>query len=94
MNQYRQELQIIIGFMSNYFSTQACITAFDIGLNIFLETQLIVFLANKVIGFINTKMFYKRVVVMPADEFCLKSFLGQRVAFGSAVLYQPLHSHF
>ena len=44
--------------MSDCFWTQAYITTFDINLNIFSETQPIVFLSNKVFGFIDAKLFY------------------------------------
>ena len=58
MSRYKQGLQISIGLVSDCFWAQAYVTAFDIGLNIFSEARSIVFPANEVFGFINTKMFY------------------------------------
>ena len=60
--------------MSDCFWTQTYVTAFDIGLNIFLEAWPIVFPTNKILGFINTKMFYQKVVVVSTDELCLDGF--------------------
>ena len=58
MSRYREVLQVSIGLVFDYLWAQTYVTAFDIGLNIFLEAQPIVFPANEVLGFINTKMFY------------------------------------
>ena len=78
MSQYRQKLQVSIGFVSNRLWAQVYITAFDIGFNIFSETWLLVFPANKVFGFINTDMFCQKVVVMSIDELCLNDFRNKQ----------------
>ena len=47
---------------------------FDIGLNIFFNALLILFLTNKFFIFIVIKMDYKKIVVMLANKFNLKNF--------------------
>ena len=74
MSWYRQGLQIAIKLVSNCLWTQTYVTTFDIILNIFSEAWLIVFLANEVLGFIDAKMSYQRVIVLSTDDFCLNGF--------------------
>ena len=64
--------------MSDCFWAQTYIIAFDISLNIFLETWLIVFPANKVFSFIDTKMSCQRVIVVWIDNLCLDGFWDKR----------------
>ena len=78
MSWYRQWLQISIGFVSDCFWTQAYVTTFDISLNISWEGQPIVFPANKVFGFIDAKMSYQKVVVVPTDKLCSNDFRYKR----------------
>ena len=56
MSWYRQGLQVAIKLVSDCLWTQAYVTAFDKGLNIFLETWPIVLLVDEILGFNNTKM--------------------------------------
>ena len=56
MSRYRQGLQVSIGLVSDCLWAQAYVTAFDIGLNVFSEARPIVFPADEVFGFIDTKM--------------------------------------
>ena len=44
--------------MFDRFQSQTNVTAFEIGVNIFFKAWLIVFLANKLIYFIDTKITY------------------------------------
>ena len=44
--------------MSYHFQAQAYIAVFNVSLNIALETQAIIFIANELCYFINTKMTY------------------------------------
>ena len=74
MSQYKQGLQVSIRLVSDCLWTQAYITAFDIGLNVFSEAWPMVFVTNEVLGFINVKMSYQRVVVMSTDELCSDGF--------------------
>ena len=74
MSQYRQGLQVSIGLVFDCFWAQAYVTAFDIGLNVFLEAQPILFLADEVLDFIDTKISYQRLVVVSTDELCLNNF--------------------
>ena len=74
MSWYRQGLQVAIGLVPNCFWTQIYVTAFDIVLNIFSETWPIVFPANEVFGFIDTKISGQRVVMVSTDELCSKDF--------------------
>ena len=67
MSQYKQRLQITIRFVSDRFWAQVYVIALDIGLNIFSEARPIVFPANKVLGFFNTKMSYQKVIMVPTD---------------------------
>ena len=60
--------------MFHHFWTQTYITAFDIGLNIFLETWPIVFPANKILGFIDAKMSCQKIVMLSINELCLNDF--------------------
>ena len=60
--------------MSDRFQGQTNVAAFDIGLNIFFETRPIIFPANKLPGFIDTKMACQRVVVVPANELSSNDF--------------------
>ena len=53
---YMQELQLAIGLVFDCIWTQTYATAFDIVLNISSEARPIVFPANEVLGFIDTKM--------------------------------------
>ena len=78
MSWYRQGLQIAIGLVFDCFWTQAYITAFDIGLNIFSEARPIVFPTDEVFGFIDTKMSCQRVIVMSTDDLCLNDFKYKR----------------
>ena len=74
MSWYRQRLQVAIKFMSNYLWTQAYVTAFDISLNIFSKAWPIVFLANEVFDFIDTKMSCQKVVVVSTDDLYSNGF--------------------
>ena len=78
MSWYRQGLQVAIGLVSNCLWTYTYATAFDIGLNIFSEAQLIVFPADEVLGFIDTEMSCQRVVVVSNDDLCLNGFRYKR----------------
>ena len=60
------------------FCIQTNIAALDIGPNIFLKAWLIVFLTNKLSGFINTKMLSQMIVIMPIDELGLNDFRYKR----------------
>lgn len=58
MGRYWQGLQIIVRVISYYFQNQANITSFEIGLNIFFEARLIVFLTDELTGFIDIQVPY------------------------------------
>ena len=60
--------------MSDHFRGQTNVAAFDVGLNILFEAWLVVFPADKLFGFIDTKMACQKVVVVPANEFGLNNF--------------------
>ena len=64
--------------MCNCFEIQAYITTFDMSFNISLKAWLIVFLADKVLGFINTKMLYQKVVIVLTDKLYLNNFRYKR----------------
>ena len=74
MSWYRQGLQISIELLSDFFWVQAYVTAFDIDLNVFSEARPIVFLADEVFDFIDTKMSCQRVVIMSIDELYSNDF--------------------
>ena len=74
MSWYRQELQMCMGLMSDCFWVQAYITVLDMELNMFSEARPIVFPANKVLGFIDTKMFCQSVVMLLTDLLYLDGF--------------------
>ena len=78
MSRYRQRLQVSIELVFDCFWAQAYVTAFDIGLNIFLETQPIVFPTNEVFSFIDAKMSCQKVVVVSTNELCLDGFWDKR----------------
>ena len=78
MSWYKQELQVSIRLVSDCLWAQAYVTAFDISLNIFLEARPIVFSADKVLGFINTKMSCQRVVIVLTDKLYLDSAWDKR----------------
>ena len=78
MSWYWQGLQVVIGFVSDCLWTQAYVTAFNIGVNISLEARPIVFPADEVLGFIDAKMSYQRVVVMLTDDLCSNDFRYKR----------------
>ena len=50
----------------------------DIGLNIFSKARPIVFLANELFGFINTKVPYQWIVMVPANKLYLNDFRYKR----------------
>ena len=74
MGQYWQSLQITVKLMSNRFQGQTNVGAFDVGLNILSKARPIIFLVNKLPDFIDTKIAYQRVVVIPANKLCLNDF--------------------
>ena len=74
MSWYMQGLKVSIGLVSDCFWAQAYVMAFDIGLNVFLETWPIIFPADEVLGFINTKMFCQKVVMVLTDELYSNGF--------------------
>ena len=75
MSRYWQGLQVAIRFVFDYLWTQTYITAFDIDLNISSEARPIVFLADKVLGFIDAEMSCQRVIVVStSDDLCLNGF--------------------
>ena len=78
MSLYWQGLEVTIKLVSDYFWTQVYITAFDLGLNIFLEVWPIVIPADEVLGFIDTKIFCQRVVMILTDDLCLNGFRYKR----------------
>ena len=64
--------------MSDCLWAEAYVTTFDIGLNVFLEARPIVFLADKILDFIDVKMSYQRLVVVSIDKLCLDGFWEKR----------------
>ena len=74
MGRYEQGLQVTIGFMSDRFQGQTNVAAFDVGLNILSEAWPIIFPADELPGFINTKMACQRVVVVPTKKLGLNDF--------------------
>ena len=64
--------------MFDYFQGQTNIATFDVGLNIFSKARSIVFPANELSGFIDTKMAYQQIVVMPANKLCSNDFRHKR----------------
>ena len=78
MSWYQQQLKITVRLVSHYFQPQIDVAASDIALNIFSEAWPIVFPANQLPCFVNTKMTCQKIVVMLADEFGLDDFWHKR----------------
>ena len=74
MSRYRQGLQVSIGLVSDCLWAQAYVTTFDIGLNVLSEAQPIVFLADEVFAFIDTKMPCQRLVMVSTDKLFSNNF--------------------
>lgn len=64
---YKQQLQIAIEFVSNYLKSYVNVTSFYISLGVSSSGCLVIFLGNQFSSFLNTKMAYKRIIVMPAN---------------------------
>ena len=64
MSWYRQELQVIIELISDRLQSQTNITSLDIDLDAFFQARPIVFPANQLSCFVNTKMPYKKIIMM------------------------------
>lgn len=54
--------------MVNYFQSQTNVITLNIGLNVFFEAQLQIFLINKFLTFFDFKMTYEKVVIIFVDE--------------------------
>ena len=78
MGRYWQGLQVTIGLMSDRFRGQTNVAAFDVGLNILFEARPIIFPADELFGFIDTKMACQRVVVVPVNELGSNDFRYKR----------------
>ena len=64
--------------MFDFFQIQINIAVFNISLNILSKAWLIVFLVNKLSGFINTKVFFKKIVVIAVNELYSNNFRQKR----------------
>lgn len=60
--------------MYDHFQSQIDIIAFDIGLNIFLQAWLIVFLANQFFSLINSKLIYKKIIILSTNKLGIDNF--------------------
>lgn len=60
--------------MFYHFQSQADVTAFNIGFNVFLKAWLEIFLANQLSSFINSKITCKKVIMMPIDHLEIDDF--------------------
>ena len=78
MSRHKQRLQISIGLVFDCLWAQAYFTTFGIGLNVFMEAWLILFLVDEVFGFIDAKMSCKRIVVVSTDELCSDGFWDKK----------------
>ena len=68
MGWYRQRLKVIIEFMLDRLWSQTNITSFYIRFNVFFQAQPIVFPANQLFGFIDSKITCQKVIMMPTDQ--------------------------
>ena len=68
MSRYKKELKVTIGLILDHFWSQTNIASFHIGFDVFPQTWLIVFLADKLFGFINFKITCKEVIMVSTDQ--------------------------
>ena len=54
--------------MFDRFWCQTHVAALYIGFDVFSQTRLIVFPVDQLFGFIDSKMVYKRVIIVPTDK--------------------------
>lgn len=60
--------------MSDYFRYQIHFTTFNICFDIFSQVWGIVFLANELLSFFNSKKIYKMVNIISVDEYEINDF--------------------
>ena len=66
--------------MSDCFRGQAYIASLQIVLDVMAKHWLVIFLGYELICFLNTKVAYQRIVVMPANKLCPDNFWDIREA--------------
>lgn len=64
MSQNLQELKIFIRFIIYFFPTQTNIEAFNIVLNILIESLLVLFSSSFFLSFFYSKLIIKREIIM------------------------------
>lgn len=78
MSLYGNQLRIAIWLILYCFQSHTNVTAFDISFNDFSQAQSIVFPANKLFAFINTKITYKEVILVPVNKLVENYFQNVR----------------
>ena len=64
--------------MFDRFYGQTNVAAFDVGFNILSEARPVIFPADELSGFIDTKIACQRVVVVPTTKLYLNNFRHKR----------------